>query len=295
MKNKKKLIVSAFEDLDVNFLYVLLDDKLLYSNVRKELFIQVYRRFVKFIKKNPEYDTQYKAYPATTVIDGKEISGFVFVNGNGICYLKMAFDEINDEYFNLWQCKTLSTDKVDIKRTMVGISFYQDEEVGFIPDENYAMICKKCIDEVKKLKDKRNEEGALSLISIKEWFTTNEDFFVEYVLPYGYSYIKCAEFINYCDLFRRYRTSDAVELLCKNYCLEFYQFPIINKEAIEDWLSKVDNSFPAAKTGFWYNCNFRKGFFKESHVKVFLPDFYFTQNLGKLMYHYKNWVPIKSR
>lgn len=203
----------------------------------------------------------------------------------------MAFEIFDNEVIDIRQCKELSTDEVVIERTMVGISFYQDEEIGFIPDDNYGMICQKCIAEVKKLQKMRNEEGALSRDSITKWFIANEDFFVEYVFPYGYYYSKCAEFINYYNLFRRYKTSNEVEKLCKDFCQEFYRFPIVDKNSISNWLSRVNEKVSNAKAGFWCKSDFKRGYFRESHVKMFLPDFYFTQNLGEIMYQYKEWIP----
>ncbi len=291
MSERKRLVISAFENLDANLLEVVLDDSRFYSKVPKSLFLEVYRRFVYFIKKSPEFDTRYQAYSATAIIDEITVNGFIFVNGDGICYLKLAFEESDDDYLDIWQCKKLSTDEVAVSKTMGGISFYDDEKKDFFPDDDYEMICLTCMQEVDKLQKMRNEEGALSRKSISNWFIDNENFFVEYVLPFGYYYSKCAEFINYYELVRRYKTSEEIEQICKGFCEEFYDIQIINKASIVNWLRKVDQKISNAKTGFWYDCNFKKGFFRESHVKMFLPDFYYTQNLGYIMYLYKGWLP----
>lgn len=294
MLDKKQLIISAFENLDVNLLDVLLDDDKTFSNVSKKTFVAVYARFVRFIKRIPEFDTTYKSYKAFCDLEDERREGIAFVNNDVICYIKLIFTYHEDEITGIRQCKSLETSEIEISKTMIGISFYKDEEKCFKADKDFYEISTTCQDAVNILQNHIEEEGALSMSSIRSWFLAHEDFYIDKVLPCGYSYSECAEFINYFTLFRKYKTSDEVEELSKKFCHEFYSFPIVHKRNISDWLERVNNEIVRAQKGFWLECDFRKGFFLESHVKVFLPDFYYTQNLGIIMNKYREWIPASS-
>ncbi|MCB4234586.1 hypothetical protein LDL59_04210 [Kaistella anthropi] len=59
-----------------------------------------------------------------------------------------------------------------------------------------------------------------------------EDFYIYKVLPWGYSYSECAEFINYFTLFRKYKTSDEVEELSKSFAMNSILFQLYINEIL---------------------------------------------------------------
>ena len=166
---KKQQIITAFENLDADALEQLLDDNKTYEDVPKKLFVDRYREYFQNLKDDEELICDFKAFPGKCNLCSKGKKGYSFVNSQNICYAKLLFIEVEDDFLDIYSCSDFDSSNKDISDCYGGISFCDDEKVGFMLSFDDLVEKDFCITAVKEIEDKINENKILPLEFIKDW------------------------------------------------------------------------------------------------------------------------------
>lgn len=181
--NKRELIVSAFEKMDINMLEVLLDDTTTYQHAKKEIFLL--RLDVIFKSFQSTGDTLLKAYPGICCSEdcpNKNTGGYTFVGNNTNSYTSFVFEEAENKIIDIRSCSSLKTHEENVeKNNHFYLEIYRDEEAAFSPSPELAIHLqnfKRAYDEIIKPGD-----VYLTKEEYTYWLQKHEELFGIFQLP----------------------------------------------------------------------------------------------------------------
>ena len=292
--NKKQLILKAFEKLDAPMLAVLLNDEQSYQDVTKDAYVNGIQNYFDSVKECPETILDFKSYPGKCTLCQKGKTGYAFVNSEGECFMSMVFEEKNDDFTDFYRCSSFEPDDVEIINEWVGLSFYPDEEVGFIHTLDTLKDEKDCLQGMSELQNEIAENGILESGFYSSWYN-------------NYKHLHSVDRIFDKRMYAfgteiRQHLSEVSSVLVQNkknkeaqvFLKELFSFEIVSQDSIADWLVRCDVHFPYAKYGFTQNCNFRQNFFEGRFHKFLLSEIYDYQNICMILANYLHWLPESS-
>ncbi|KIA89591.1 hypothetical protein [Kaistella jeonii] len=291
MKNKKNLIIEAFEQLDANMLDVLLNDDQPYQDVPKDMFVDELKRYFSEMKTSNYSKFDYKAYKGVCQNCSKGKTGYSFINSEGHSFMSLVFEESENDYTDIYNCGSFCTEGKEIEEEMTGISFYKDDEVNYIPTAENILEEKRCNSAFAELQREITTEGILSKQFYNPWTEKYGDIddisrvFTGEIYRY---HLKIKYEISTLKFISRILP---LENLAKSYWQEFMAFPIVNRELIQDWLIKCDKDLEYLKYGFGDKANFLAGYFEDRNLKIDLQEFYFYHNVAAILSKYFDWIP----
>ena len=243
MENKKDLIIKAFEQLDANMLDVLLNDDQPYQDVSKDMFVTELKRYFTDMKSDNYSLFDYKAYKGTCQNCSKGKTGYSFVNSQGHSFMSLVFEESENDYLDIYNCGSFCTENKEIEEEMIGISFYKDDEVTYIPSAKNILEEKRCETAFSELESESQTEGILSkkfYIPWTEKFGDLDDISEAFT---GESYRYKSKVKKPLHTLKYYAKIVERESLAKRNWIEFLKIPIITKENIISWLIASDREF----------------------------------------------------
>lgn len=292
--NKKQLIISAFENLDAEMLDVLLNDDQSYMDVPKDVFIAELRKSFQEHKDDWNYKVDFKAFPGECKSCNKGKTGYSFINSDGECYMSMVFEESEEDFTDIYKCSCFDTYDKKIEEEWAGISFYEEDKVTYLPTEKNLRDQKQSEFAVKILEKELKNEGFLSSDFCINWFKS-------YKYLDDYSEIFDGKLYHYKKKVRSYLSavSYIVELMklnetAKEFFEEFCSFPVVNEEAIKDWLVRADHTHRHFKYGFEYRCDFRNAVCFDGDIAFDLRSLYYSQNISLILEKYVEWIPYPN-
>ena len=291
---KKELIIKAFEEMDISMLEILLNENQSYQDVDKKTFLDVLTDYFLSIKKDPEQKLDFKAVPG--ICDQCKIGnkGYSFVNSIGESYMSMIFEETEDDFSDIYKCNKFKVFNDEIKEEWLGIYFYKDDHVDYIPTAKNISEMKKCEEAVREVEYEIQREGILS-----------KNFYIPFMDKYGhlYSFADAAIYGSYRYKKQVSKYMFVFEFQMKNlertkiakiFYEEFLTFSKINRETIQDWLIRCDSVLPYMKYGFEYETYPKEGYFLDRGIKINLSDFFYLQNVSTILHKYFDWIPEKN-
>lgn len=291
MTNKKLLIISAFETLDASMLDVLLNDGQSYQDVHKETFVAELKSCFSELRDDDRYKSDFKAAEGICTKCSKGKKGYAFVNSDGESFMSMVFEETENDFSDIYKCSHFKTFDREVTEEWVGIHFYEEDKVNYIPTELHIREMKESERAVKALEMEIKTEGILSKKFYVPWVSTYRhlhsigDFFTDKSYRYknevsGYLWIlePLAEVLEKSDLARE-------------LWQEFIAFPLISHETIQDWLIRADYHFPYCKFGTEYQANYRQDYIINRGIKTKLSEHWYLQNIAVILHKYSDKLP----
>ena len=169
MISKKEQILKAFEDLDIYSLALLLNENQTYQDVTKEIFLRNLKELFVWIIGHEAIITDFKRYSGVCSKCNEGLGGFSFINSEKVCYGSFIFEEFDDDFKDIYSCTLFSCTLSDIKENYGGISFFDDEKVGFMLNEEELLEKEFCLRGITELKNESNRLGFLSIQFLKDW------------------------------------------------------------------------------------------------------------------------------
>lgn len=212
MKDKKDLIISAFENLDASALDNLLNDNQTYQDVSKLLFVERYREYFQNLIEDESVICDFKAFSGKCEGCSKGKTGYSFVNSEGICFGEFVFVEDENDFSDIYVCHNFSSSNEDILDNYNGITFCDDEKVGYKLTFDELIEKDFCIKAINEIENEQKKNNILSLDFIKDWqrkyhpyygeikiFDTKNYSFISLVKNYLGSIGNALSFINLSD------------------------------------------------------------------------------------------------
>lgn len=288
---KKLLILKAFADLDAGMLEVLLNDGQSYQDVHKETFVAELKTYFEDLLNDRNYKADFKAVRGMCTNCSKGKKGYSFVNSDGESLMSMVFEESEDDYTDIYKCSSFKTFDREISEEWVGIHFYEEDKVNYMPTELHIREKKESDRAVKALEMEIKTEGILS-----------KNFYVPWVKTYGHlhsigdiftdkSYRYKNEVSGYLWILEPLAEVLEKSDLARELWNEFIAFPLINHETIQDWLIRADYHFPYYKYGVEYETHYRQDFFITAGIKITLSEHFYLHNIANILHRYSNWIP----
>lgn len=289
--NKKQLILKAFEELDAEMLDVLLNDGQSYQDVHKKTFVAELKSYFSDLRNDRDYKTDFKAVRGMCTNCNKGKKGYSFVNSDGESFMSMVFEESDDDYTDIYKCSSFKTFDREITEEWIGIHFYEEDKVNYMPTELDIRQQKESDRALKALEMEIKTEGILSKNYYVPWVSTYRhlhsigDIFTDKSYRYknevsGYLWIlePLAEVLEKSDLARE-------------LWQEFIAFPLIDRETIQDWLIRADYHFPYYKFATEYKADYQQDLFITGGIKIRLSEHWYLQNIAVILNKYSDWIP----
>ena len=294
MPTKKQLIIKAFENLDADMLEVLLNDGQAYQDVPKDIFVEELKRYFSEIKNYEDTPFDFKAYKGVCNKCNKGKTGFSFINSSDECMMSMVFEENEEDFTDIYTCGSFHTFEKEIENEWTGISFYEEDNINYLPSSKNIHDEKWANRAVKEIEDEMVNEGILSAQFCINWFHENEklDDLSEIFEGKFYRYKKRIK--SYINKLRFIVSMFENEKLAKKYWQEFIGFPEITEEYIKNWLKRCDHDLHNHIYGFPYESDFKLKYFEEQNIKFDLESVYYIQNLSEILNKYFDWIPIPN-
>ncbi len=142
--NKKELIISAFEKMDITMLDVLLNDSPTYQEVPVELFLQRLSKVFDEMRTNGDLKlTAHAGVCCSNECSNKGCNGYSFVGNNKHACLNLIFEETENSYKDIYHCNTFKTNQELPEGNYHYLNFYKDEEANFTPSPELAINLQK--------------------------------------------------------------------------------------------------------------------------------------------------------
>jgi hypothetical protein len=181
--NKKQLIVSAIEKMDINMLEVLLVDTTTYQHATKETFLSRLDAIFKSFRNVG--DTLLIAYSGICCSEdcpNKNSDGYTFIGNNSHSYTSFIFEESENEIIDIRSCSSLKPHQENVeKKNNFYLEIYRDEEAAFSPSPKLAINLQKfknAFDEIMK-----PGEVYLTKEEYTYWLQKHEELFGMFQLP----------------------------------------------------------------------------------------------------------------
>lgn len=292
--SKKTQIISAFENLDADMLDVLLNDGQSYMDVPKEIFVKELRRYFKAQLDDWDYKIDYKAYPGECSKCNKGKTGYSFINSDNECYMSMVFEENDDDFTDIYKCACFNTYDKEIEEEWLGISFYEEDKITYLPTEKNIRDEKESQRAVKTFKDEITTEGILSADFCINWLESFEHLA-------DISEVFDGKFYRYKKRVKSYinKISSVVDMMrkeniAKEFYFEFCRIPVMSEYHIKDWLIRCDYELNNYKYGFYQECNYLYAFFEVDDFKIDLKSVFYSQSVATILEKYVDWIPYPN-
>jgi hypothetical protein len=237
--NKRELIVSAFEKMDMNMLEVLLDDTTTYQHATKEIFLTRLGAIFKSFQCTG--DTILKAYPGICCSEdcpNKNTGGYTFIGNNTSSYTSFIFEEAENEIIDIRSCSSLKTHEENVEKSNnLYLEIYRDEEAAFSPSPELAIQLqnfKMAYDEIIK-----PGEVFLTKEEYTHWLQKHKELFGRFQLP-PISYKSAVDFYelySYLKSFLKYTVFEQESLKASE---DYLNLNIENENEILAWLVKYE-------------------------------------------------------
>lgn len=160
----KKTIIEAIKTMNINLLYVLLDDNKPYMDVSKSLFLEQLNSEFNALKENG-IEEFIKVSKGSCADCFNGCGGFTFLTKNND-FLDLLFIEKNNKIEDLFLCSTFNNEEQLKKENNIYFSFKEDEKITFNPSP--------------KLKQKilRTERAIVEFKKFQNTITDIEDFVI---------------------------------------------------------------------------------------------------------------------
>lgn len=220
--NKRELIVSAIEKMDISMLEVLLVDSATYQNATKEIFLNRLESIFKSFKKGG--DTFLNAYPGICCSDfcpNKSSHGYTFMGNNTNNYTSFTFKEAENEIIDIRSCSSLIPHEENVeKKNNFYLEIFRDEAETFSPSPELAIHLqnlKMAYEEIIK-----PGEVFLTKEDYTYWLEKHEELFDSFQIPPIFHKPEV-------DFYRLY-----------SYLKSFFEYPAFEQESLkasEDYLN----------------------------------------------------------
>lgn len=294
MPTKKQLIISAFENLDAEMLEILLNDGQTYQDVPKDVFVEELKRYFSEVKNFEDTPFDFKAYKGVCNKCNKEKKGFSFINSSNECMMSLVFEENEEGFTDIYKCGSFHTFEKEIENEWIGISFYEEDHVNYLPSSKNLQDEKWANRAVKEIEENIKKEGVLFAEFCINWYYENKklDDLSEIFEGKFYRYKKKVK--SYINQLRFIVKMLENEKLAKKYWQEFIGFPVVTEKSIKDWLTRCNHDFHYFIYGFPFHSNFKLRYFEEQNLKFDLESVYYIQNLSEILNKYFDWIPIPN-
>lgn len=289
--SKKKLILKAFEELDAEMLEVLLNDGQSYQDVHKETFVAELKSYFSDLRNDRDYKSDFKAVQGMCTRCNKGKKGYAFVNSDGESFMSMVFEESDDDYTDIYRCSSFKTFDREITEEWIGIHFYQEDKVNFIPTVLHIREQKECNRAVRALEIELKTEGILSKNFYVPWVSTYSHLHSLGDIFTDKSYRYKDEITRKLWILESHAESIEKSDLARELWQEFIVFPLIDRETIKDWLIRANYHFPYYKYGVEYETHYRQDFFITGGIKITLSEHFYLHNIAYILHRYSNWIP----
>lgn len=169
LNSKKRLILTAFENLDADALERLLDDGKTYQDVPKKLFVQRYREYFRNLTVDDEVICDFKAYPGKCEGCSKGKTGYSFVNSQDTCLAELVFVESDDDFLDIYVCSNFNSSNENILDNYGGLYFCDDEKAGYMLTFEELVEKDFCIKAIQEIELELLHNKYLSLDFMKNW------------------------------------------------------------------------------------------------------------------------------
>jgi hypothetical protein len=237
--NKKELIVSAIEKMDISMLEVLLDDTTTYQHATKEIFLTRLAAIFKSFQNTG--DTLLKAYPGICCSEdcpNKNTGGYTFIGNNTNSYTSFIFEEAENEIRDIRSCSNLVTQHNGIElKNHFYLEIYKDEEADFNPSPDLAISLQK----FKNAYDEIIKPGEVFLTKEEytHWLQKHKDLFGRFQLP-PMSYkiaVNFYELYSYLKSFLKYTVFEQESLKASEH---YFNINTENENELLAWLVKYE-------------------------------------------------------
>ena len=169
---KKRLIIKAFEDLDIPMLELLLNDNQSYQDVPKLLFIEKYREYFRELTDDESIVCNFKAFRGKCDGCSKGKIGYSFINSEGTCFGELVFIEEEEDFSDIYFCSEfICHSDEEIVHYFDGPTFYDDEKVGYQLSFDQLLEKEFCLRGVQEIKNELELNTILSQDFILQWLT----------------------------------------------------------------------------------------------------------------------------
>ncbi|WP_332018722.1 hypothetical protein [Kaistella sp.] len=289
--NKKQLILKAFEDVDADMLDLLLNDGQSYQDVHKETFVTELKSYFEDLRNNRDYKTDFKAVQGMCTNCNKGKKGYSFVNSEGESFTSMVFEESDDDYTDIYKCSSFKTFDREITEEWIGIHFYEEDKVNYLPTELHIRQQKESDRAVKALEMEIKAEGILSKNFYVPWVSTYRHLHSIGDIFTDKSYRYKNEVSGYLWILEPLAEVLEKSNLARELWQEFIAFPLIDRETIQDWLIRADYHFPYYKFATEYKADYQQDLFITGGIKIRLSEHWYLQNIAVILNKCSDWIP----
>ena len=107
LRNQADAVRYFIQTMDIEMLYLILDDKITYQNFSRNEFLLKLERVITDFKTNG--DTFLNAIEGRCSQCSKDKSGFLFVGNNSKMFMNLLFDLSSGEVKDLYECSNFKT------------------------------------------------------------------------------------------------------------------------------------------------------------------------------------------